>query len=58
MTPTSQEDPDLRVALLISKSEVTEQKSLVNAFSAEGEQVRDRIPEADMELEDDDDDLR
>lgn len=58
MTPTSQEDPDLRVALLISKAEGTEQKSLVNAFSAEGEQVRDRIPEADMELEDDDDDLR
>ena len=58
MTPTSQEDPDLRVALLISKAEGTEQKSLFNAFSAEGEQVRDRIPEADMELEDDDDDLR
>ena len=55
MTPTSQDDPDLRAALLISKAEATEQKSLANAV---GKQVPDKIPEADMELEDDDDDLR
>jgi hypothetical protein len=55
LTPTSQDDPDLRAALLISKAEATEQKSLANAV---GKQGRDKIPEADMELEDDDDDLR
>jgi hypothetical protein len=58
LTPTSQDDPDLRAALLISKAEATEQKSLSNAFSAVSKQGRDKIPEADMELEDDDDDLR
>ena len=58
MTPTSQDDPDLRAALLISKAEATEQKSLSNAFSAVSKQGRAKIPEADMELEDDDDDLR
>jgi hypothetical protein len=55
LTPTSQDDPDLRAAILISKAEATEQKSLANAV---GKQGRDKIPEADMELEDDDDDLR
>ena len=57
LTPTSQEDPDLRAALLISKAEGSEQKILPNAFNAVGKQVRDKIQEADMELEDEDDDL-